>query len=68
VTEKRETVVLRVNVEISVGALETLMERAKQAAKTESPDRPRLDTADYVGRAISLFLAEAGFEDYVTRV
>ncbi len=60
-----ETLTVHVNVEITVEALSTIVEDAKQrAGKTEKGDY-RVDTAAAVGDTISKFMEEKNFTDWV---
>ena len=60
-----ETIVVRVNVEMTAASLEAIVENAK---KVEGPDEKgiyRIDTADKTSEMISNFLLESDFESYV---
>ena len=63
---KREekTLVINAAVEISVYALEAIVENAKRMAGRNEKGHYRVDTAGKVGEMISRFLAEKDFEAY----
>ena len=56
-TDTKETVVIRANVELPTAALETIVRTAKRLG--------RRDTADLVGEMISRFLLGHDFERFV---
>lgn len=61
----KETIVVRVNVELTAAALQAIVANAKAAAGTDKNGMYRIDTADKVGQEISRFLMEKDFETYV---
>lgn len=63
-TEKKDTVVVNANVEISVVALRAIVENAKTIAGRDSKGHYRVDTAEAVSRVISRFLLEHDFDSF----
>ena len=64
-TEKKNTITVRVIVEVTPASLEAIVENAKKIAGRDERGRYRVDTADKVGEMISLFLIEKDFESFV---
>jgi MinD superfamily P-loop ATPase len=60
-----ETLLVHVNVEIAAEALATIVETAKQQAGRNEKGHYTVDTAAAVGDAISRFLQEKDFTNYV---
>ena len=65
-TQSQDTVMIHVNVEIATQTLQTVVENAKQATGRNEKGHYRVDTADKVSELISRFLAEKGFDEYVS--
>ena len=66
--EKRETIVVRANIEMTVEALQTIVANAKIAAGADEKGVYHIDTADKVSEMISRFLQENDFEGFVKNV
>ncbi len=62
---EKETITIRVNVEIPPAALETIVGTVREMAGRNVKGHYQVDTADAVGTMISRFLAEKGFEAFV---
>ena len=63
--ESRQTLVVRANVEITPGTLQTIVRISKEIAGPDEKGFYRIDTADKVSEMISKFLYEKDFEAYV---
>ncbi len=63
--QDKETVVIHVNIELSVQALSSVVDISKKLAGRNGKGRYQVDTADAVSRIISRFLFENDFEGYV---
>jgi len=63
-TNKKEMVVVQVNVKITVASLQAIVENAKKCAGRDADGVYRVDTADKVSEMISRFLFESDFESY----
>jgi hypothetical protein len=61
----QKTMAIHVNVEVTETALATVMVEAKKRLTHQARKELGIDTADYIGRMISKFLAEKDFESYV---
>ena len=61
---EKETLVVNLNVEITVMSLQAIVENAKKITGRDSKGGYRVDTADKVGQVISRFLRETDFEKY----
>jgi hypothetical protein len=64
-TEPRNTIAVRVNVEMTPESLQAIVENAKRIAGTGDKGYYTVDTADKVSEIISRFLLEKDFEGYV---
>jgi hypothetical protein len=64
-SESNDTLLVRANVEITPGALKTIVRIAKEIAGPDEKGVYRVDTADKVSEMISKFLLEKDFEAYV---
>jgi hypothetical protein len=64
-SESEDTLVVRVNVEMTSAALQTIVQNAKKVAGPDEKGVYRLDTADAVSEMISRFLLENDFESFV---
>lgn len=56
---------VHVNIEITAGALSAIVTHAKAMAGKDARGGYRIDTADLVGRMVSLFLDRHDFEGFV---
>ncbi len=63
-TNKNETLVVNVNVEISAASLHAIVENVKKKSGRDSKGVYRVDTAEKVSQMISRFLFENDFENY----
>jgi hypothetical protein len=63
--DQKETLPVRVVVNIPPHALEAIVENVKQIVGRDEKGVYRVDTADKVGDMISQFLLEKDFENYV---
>lgn len=62
---KLDTIVVNANIEMTIKSLEMIVENAKNNATPDEKGIYRIDTADKVSEAISRFLLEKDFENYV---
>jgi hypothetical protein len=60
----KETITVRVNVEIPPEALEAMVRTVRDMAGKDERGRYQVDTADAVGAVISRFLGEKGFSAF----
>ena len=67
-TESRNTIAVRVNVEMTPDSLQAIVENAKKIAGTGDKGYYTVDTADKVSEMISRFLLEKDFEGYVMNI
>jgi len=65
--ESKDTITVRVNIEMTTASLEMIVEKAKEKAGRDAKGIYRIDTADKVGEMVSRFLLEKDFEGYVTK-
>jgi hypothetical protein len=63
--QKKDSLLVRANVELTSNALETIVRIAKEMAGPGEDGVYRVDTAGKVGEMISKFLLEKDFEAYV---
>ena len=63
--ESKDTITVRVNIEMTTASLEMIVEKAKEKAGRDAKGVYRIDTADKVGEIVSRFLLEKDFEGYV---
>jgi len=63
--ELKDTITVRVNVEITPESLKTIVENAKKSVGPNQSGVYRIDTAGKVDEMISQFLLEKDFEGYV---
>lgn len=61
----KETITVRVNVEIHPQALESIVQNIRNMAGKDENGRCQVDTADAVGAMISRFLGEKDFTGFV---
>ena len=66
--ESKNTLAVRVNVEMTPASLQAIVENAKKIAGTGDKGYYTVDTADKVGEMISRFLLEKNFEDFVMNI
>lgn len=64
-SQENETLTVRVNVEITPAALQTLVANAKQLAGKNEKGHYQVDTADKLGELLSRFMREKDFDGYV---
>ena len=64
-TGSTDTMTVRVNVDITIEALKTIVDTAKEMVGPDEKGHYHVDTADKVGEMISRFLQEKNFEEYV---
>ena len=64
-SESRQTLLVRANVELTPAALQAIVRNAKEIAGPDEKGVYRVDTADKVCKMISKFLLEKDFETYV---
>jgi hypothetical protein len=67
-SESKDTIVVRANVEITKASLEAIVENAKRVSGPDEKGVYRLDTADKVSEMISCFLLENDFESYAKNI
>ena len=63
--ESKDTITVRVNIQMTTASLEMIVEKAKEKAGRDAKGIYRIDTADKVGEMVSRFLLEKDFEGYV---
>ncbi|MBL0699783.1 MAG: hypothetical protein JJV92_02735 [Desulfosarcina sp.] len=63
--DTKDIILINANIEISVTALQTIVDNAKKAVGRDAKGHYRVDTADKVSEMISRFLMEKDFEGYV---
>jgi hypothetical protein len=66
--EKKETLIVRANVEMTAASLQAIVENAKKISGPNEKGGYRVDTADKVSEMISRFLLENDFENFVKNV
>jgi len=66
--EQAETITVHANVDITVTALQSIVENAKKIVGPDERGRFQVDTAEMVSRMITSFLAEKNFEAYVAEI
>jgi hypothetical protein len=67
-TDRKETVVAHVNVEVTTTELQAIVENTKKRAGRSSNGIYRIDTADKISRMICLFLPGNDFENYANDI
>ncbi len=60
----KETITVRVNVEVAPEALEAIVDAVREMAGKDDRGRYQVDAADAVGALISRFLGEKDFQAY----
>jgi len=66
--EKKDTLIVRANVEMTAASLEAIVENAKKISGPDEKGGYRVDTADKVSEMISRFLLESDFESFVRNI
>ena len=66
--EKKDTVMVRANVEMTAASLKAIVENAKKVSGPDERGVYRVDTADKVSEMISRFLLESDFETFVKNI
>jgi hypothetical protein len=64
-SNQKERITVHVNIEITVTALQTIVENARRIAGCDEKGIYRIDSADEVSKIISRFLLENNFDSYV---
>ena len=64
-TEEIDTIEVHVNVIMTTASLKTIVDHTKRLGGRNEKGHYRVDTADAVGKMISRFLVEKGFEAFV---
>jgi len=64
-SNQKERIAVHVNIEITVTALQQIVENAKAIVGHDEKGRYRVDTADEVSKIVSRFLLENDFDTYV---
>jgi hypothetical protein len=64
-SDKKETMLIHANVEVTPESLRAVVENAKAMAGKDQRGVYRVDAADLVGQMISKFLLEKDFESFV---
>ncbi len=67
-SESKDTMVVRANVEMTTASLQAIVENSKKVAGRDEKGRYRVDTADKVSEMISRFLLENDFESFVKNI
>ncbi|MBW1896217.1 MAG: hypothetical protein JRI47_04100 [Deltaproteobacteria bacterium] len=67
-TEKKETLIVRANVEITADSLKAVVENVKEIAGPDEKGVYRVDPAEKVSEMISRFLLENDFESFVKNI
>jgi len=66
--EKKDTLMVRTNVEMTAASLEAIVENAKKLSGPDEKGVYRVDTAEKVNEMISRFLLENDFESFVKNI
>jgi len=66
--EKKDTLMVRANVEMTAASLEAIVENAKKLSGPDEKGVYRVDTAEKVNEMISRFLLENDFESFVKNI
>ena len=67
-TENKETLIIRANVEITADSLKAIVDNVKEITGPDQQGYYRVDTADKVGEMISRFLMEHDFESFAKNI
>ncbi|MBW1740614.1 MAG: hypothetical protein JRJ42_05680 [Deltaproteobacteria bacterium] len=65
---KKETLIVRANVEMTAASLQAIVENAKKVSGPDKKGGYRIDTADKVSEMVSRFLLENDFESFVKNI
>jgi hypothetical protein len=68
VPEKKDTLMIRANIEMTASSLQAIVQNAKKVYGPNEKGGYRVDTADKVSEMISRFLLENDFESFVKNV
>ena len=66
--EKKDTLMVRANVEMTAASLQAIVENAMKVSGPDEKGVYRVDTADKVSEMVSRFLLENDFENFVKNV
>ncbi|MBW1677205.1 MAG: hypothetical protein JRF30_08420 [Deltaproteobacteria bacterium] len=66
--ERKDTLMVRANVEMTASSLQAIVENAKKVSGADEKGVYRVDTADKVSEMISRFLLENDFESFVKNI
>ena len=66
--EKKDTLMVRANVEMTAASLEAIVKNAKKLSGPDEKGVYRVDTAEKVNEMISRFLLENDFESFVKNI
>ena len=66
--ERKDTLMVRTNVEMTAASLEAIVENAKKLSGPVEKGVYRVDTAEKVNEMISRFLLENDFESFVKNI
>ena len=66
--ERKDTLMVRANVEMTASSLQAIVENAKKVSGPNEKGVYRVDTADKVSEMISRFLLENDFEGFVKNI
>lgn len=65
---QQDTLIVRVNVEMTAASLQAIVTNAKKISGPDERGGYRIDTADKAGEMISRFLLENDFESFVNNI
>ena len=63
-TDKKDTITVHVNVDITPASIQSAVENAKKIAGPDEKGGFKIDTADVLSNLISAFLREKDFESF----
>jgi hypothetical protein len=66
--ERKDTLMVRANVEMTAASLQAIVENAKKVSGADEKGVYRVDTADKVSEMISRFLLANDFESFVKNI
>jgi len=67
-SELKEIITVRVNIDLTAASLQAIVENAKKIAGHDEKGVYRVDTADWVNKMVSRFLLENDFESYTKNI
>ncbi len=67
-TEKNNLITINAKLDIATGALQAVVENARQITGRNEKGHYKVDTADMVGEMISRFLLENDFESFARNI